>query len=151
MVGHHNSQTEFQTDLGPRLLSDFQNSMKNDLPSLETVCTTYNIGRSSEGAIYDLNLNERARFGPTPETMFIRADRAKLRQWLMTDIEVTWDKKFVRYEEDPEGVTAFFEDGSSVKGDIVVGADGIGSKGKSVYSISEAETFILDFERTLTD
>jgi 2-polyprenyl-6-methoxyphenol hydroxylase-like FAD-dependent oxidoreductase len=102
------------------------------MPSLEAVGTTYNVGLSSEGAMYDLNLNERARFGHTPETKFIRADRAKLRQWLMTDVVITWNKRFARYKEDKDGVTAFFEDGSSVKGDILVGADGIGSKGKFV-------------------
>jgi hypothetical protein len=104
--------------------------MKDDMPFLEAVGTTYNIGLPSEGAMYGLNFNERARFGHTPETKFIRAYRAKLRRWLMTDIEITWNKQFARYEEDNDGVTAFFEDGSSVKGDILVGADGIGGKGK---------------------
>ncbi len=46
--------------------------MKDDMPSLEAVGTTYNVGLPSEGAMYDLSLNERARFGDTPETKFIR-------------------------------------------------------------------------------
>jgi hypothetical protein len=124
--------------------------MKDDLPSLEAVNTTYNVGLPSEGAMYDLNFDERARFGHTPETKFIRAYREKLRQWLMTDIEISWNKKFARYE-DNDGVTAFFEDGSSVKGDILVGADGIGSKGEFMSHFLEGEPFFLDLERKLTD
>jgi len=117
-----------------RLLSDLRDSMKDDLPSLETVSNTYGVGLPSEGAQFDEMLNERARFGNAPETHFIRADRAKLRDWLRTDVEITWNKKFAHYEEDNDGVTAFFEDGTSVKGDILVGADGIGSKGELLHT-----------------
>lgn len=57
--------------------------------------------------------------------------RMTLRQVLLTGLEdeVHFDKRFVRYEEHPEGkVTAYFEDGSSVEGDLLVAADGAGSR-----------------------
>jgi 2-polyprenyl-6-methoxyphenol hydroxylase-like FAD-dependent oxidoreductase len=57
--------------------------------------------------------------------------RMTLRQVLLTGLEdiVSFDKKFSRYQHNPEGtVTAFFEDGTHVTGDILVGADGAGSR-----------------------
>jgi 2-polyprenyl-6-methoxyphenol hydroxylase-like FAD-dependent oxidoreductase len=58
-------------------------------------------------------------------------NRMTLRQVLLTGLEgvVSFDKKFVRYEESPYGVVrVFFEDGSSCTGDVLIGADGAGSR-----------------------
>ncbi|RDW82376.1 hypothetical protein BP6252_03488 [Coleophoma cylindrospora] len=110
------------------LKSDLLESTMDNLPPLETLGTTYNINLPAEGAIFDQDMNEKWRLKSTPETPFIRADRAKLRQWLLTNIKVVWDRKFTYYQERDDGVIAFFDDGSSVKGDILIGADGIGSK-----------------------
>jgi 2-polyprenyl-6-methoxyphenol hydroxylase-like FAD-dependent oxidoreductase len=57
--------------------------------------------------------------------------RSTLRQVLLTGLEdsVHFGKRFVRYEERSDGtVTAFFDDGSSATGDLLVGADGAGSR-----------------------
>ena len=57
--------------------------------------------------------------------------RMTLRQVLLTGLEdvVEFDKRFARYEENADGtVTAFFEDGTSATADVLVGADGAGSK-----------------------
>lgn len=57
--------------------------------------------------------------------------RMTLRQVLLTGLEdfVEFDKRFVRYEENTDGtVTAFFEDGTCATADVLVGADGAGSK-----------------------
>jgi 2-polyprenyl-6-methoxyphenol hydroxylase-like FAD-dependent oxidoreductase len=57
--------------------------------------------------------------------------RMTLRQVLLTGLEeeVHFDKAFARYEQTADGkVTAFFEDGSSATGDILVGADGSNSR-----------------------
>jgi 2-polyprenyl-6-methoxyphenol hydroxylase-like FAD-dependent oxidoreductase len=58
-------------------------------------------------------------------------NRSTLRQVLLTGLEgiVCFDKKFQRYEHNADGsVSAFFEDGTSTTGDILVGADGAGSR-----------------------
>lgn len=61
---------------------------------------------------------------------YIRANRAKLRDYLATAIDIKWGKRFVRYEIGSNGrVKAFFEDGSVAEGDILVGADGVRSPG----------------------
>jgi 2-polyprenyl-6-methoxyphenol hydroxylase-like FAD-dependent oxidoreductase len=57
--------------------------------------------------------------------------RMTLRQILLTGLEdvVHFGKTFTRYETDTDGnVTAFFEDGSSATGTVLVGADGTNSR-----------------------
>lgn len=57
-------------------------------------------------------------------------DRLTLRRLLLAGMEgeVRFGKRFERYERSAEGrVTAFFADGSSATGDVLVGADGAGS------------------------
>ena len=56
-------------------------------------------------------------------------DRATLRQILLTGLQdvCRFDARLGRYESDDEGVTAIFADGMRVRGDILVGADGIRS------------------------
>ena len=56
--------------------------------------------------------------------------RAGLRQLLLRGLEdsVLFDKRLVRYEQESDGhVRAYFGDGSSASGDVLVGADGSGS------------------------
>jgi 2-polyprenyl-6-methoxyphenol hydroxylase-like FAD-dependent oxidoreductase len=57
--------------------------------------------------------------------------RMTLRQVLLTGLEdvVEFDKKFARYENNDDGtVTVFFEDGTQATGDVLIGADGAGSR-----------------------
>jgi 2-polyprenyl-6-methoxyphenol hydroxylase-like FAD-dependent oxidoreductase len=57
--------------------------------------------------------------------------RVTLRRLLLAGLEegVHFDKTFVRYEQTDDGkVTAFFADGSSASGDVLVGADGARSR-----------------------
>jgi 2-polyprenyl-6-methoxyphenol hydroxylase-like FAD-dependent oxidoreductase len=57
--------------------------------------------------------------------------RMTLRQVLLTGLEqeVEFDKKFSFYVHNEDGtVTAFFEDGTSATGDVLVGADGANSR-----------------------
>jgi 2-polyprenyl-6-methoxyphenol hydroxylase-like FAD-dependent oxidoreductase len=60
----------------------------------------------------------------------VRAERLRLRNWLATNLPIQWGKRVMRIEHDDEGVSVYFEDGTSAKGDILVGADGINSVGK---------------------
>lgn len=54
----------------------------------------------------------------------IRSNRVLLRNYLAQHLGVQWNKQFMRYEETDNGVTAFFKDGTSYRGAILVGADG---------------------------
>jgi 2-polyprenyl-6-methoxyphenol hydroxylase-like FAD-dependent oxidoreductase len=59
--------------------------------------------------------------------------RKTLRQVLLTGLEdnVSFGKKFVSYAHNPDGsVTASFEDGTVATGDVLIGADGAGSRAR---------------------
>ncbi len=69
---------------------------------------------------------------------FVRAERHRLRNWLATNIPIQWGKRVKRIEHDDEGASVYFEDGTSAKGDILVGADGINSIGGSSVPASNS-------------
>lgn len=62
--------------------------------------------------------------------------RMTMRQVLLTGLEdvVHFDKKFSRYEQTANGkITAYFEDGTSATGDLLVAADGSNSRVRKQY------------------
>ena len=52
----------------------------------------------------------------------------------MTNLPVQWNKHVARIEQDDKGVSVYFKDGTSARGDIVVGADGVHSVGRFISS-----------------
>lgn len=73
---------------------------------------------------------------PSEEDIDESVSRMTLRQVLLTGVEdvVTFEKKFSHYEQTPDGkVTAYFTDGTSVTGDLLVGADGANSPVRRQY------------------
>lgn len=54
----------------------------------------------------------------------VRANRGRMRDWLMQNIDVQFNMRLLRVEEHGDKVTAYFEDGTSATGDILVGAEG---------------------------
>ncbi|WP_328321039.1 FAD-dependent monooxygenase [Kribbella sp. NBC_00382] len=67
--------------------------------------------------------------------------RMTLRQVLLTGLEdvVEFGKEFVRFEQQGDVVTAYFADGSSETGDLLVAADGSGSRVRRQY-LPQAKT-----------
>jgi 2-polyprenyl-6-methoxyphenol hydroxylase-like FAD-dependent oxidoreductase len=66
-----------------------------------------------------------------PSKLSPSVSRITLRQVLLTGLEdiVHFNKRFTHYQETPDGkVTAFFDDGSSATGDLLVAADGSRSR-----------------------
>ncbi|QFY06710.1 NAD(P)-binding protein [Nonomuraea phyllanthi] len=71
--------------------------------------------------------------GGDPATFSASVDRMVLRQVLLAGLDgvVRYGAEFARYEHEGDRVRAWFADGSSVAGDLLVGADGIGSRVRS--------------------
>ena len=66
----------------------------------------------------------------------VRIARTTLREVLLEGLDdaVNFGKEFVRYERTADGkVTAFFADGTTAAGDVLVGADGTGSNVRKQY------------------
>lgn len=74
----------------------------------------------------------------------IRAERSRLRKILATNIPVQWSKRVSRIEYDDKGVEAFFEDGTSAKGDVLIGADGINSSGEIKSAVVAGVSLLTD-------
>ncbi len=67
--------------------------------------------------------------GPHEKPTHRNVDRATLRQILLSGLEgvVHFDKRLEKYDAGKDGVVAYFSDGTTTTGDVLVGADGIRS------------------------
>ncbi|KAH6389363.1 hypothetical protein HBI60_189480 [Parastagonospora nodorum] len=77
--------------------------------------------------VYAPGKEGRFSFQDSPDSPLIRAESQRLRTWLSTNVPVQWDNHTDSISEDDEGVSLSFKDGTTARGDIVVGADGINS------------------------
>lgn len=81
---------------------------------------------TGDGRAVDPQLTELVRIPRRDEGLLF--DRHVLRHLLLTGLDVRFGKKLDRYVELPDGqVRAEFADGSAATGDLLVGADGLGS------------------------
>ena len=100
---------------------------------LYTCSVNYNTAANDEIAIVDAVTGERAGVvGNIPQGKpgsLLRGSRERLRKylWNANDLPVQSGKRYTHFSEDEEGVTAFFTDGSSARGSLLVGADGLHS------------------------
>jgi salicylate hydroxylase len=80
-------------------------------------------------------LNAPKRFGGDGAAQHRSVSRITLRQMLLSGLDgVHFGKAFVRYEESPTGrIRAHFEDGMTAEGDMLVAADGGGSRVRRQY------------------
>ena len=122
--------------------SDGVNALHQSLsPELYTLFNATSMKPLPFTTIVDTNLVVQNRLpsdehgstqGDSPDELpsHLNVNRATLRQILFTNLEDTvhFGKKLSQYESDEQGVTVTFEDGTTAKGDLLVGADGIRSK-----------------------
>jgi 2-polyprenyl-6-methoxyphenol hydroxylase-like FAD-dependent oxidoreductase len=101
-------------------------------PSLETTRTAYELGElyPDQASFYNLISGEhRFTISSIPSSEFLRVNRARFRQWLTTDANVSWGKRYIKHTVETIGgkITVHFDDGTSATGDFLVGADGTSS------------------------
>lgn len=94
------------------------------------------LGMDDDGAANEAHPSERTPRSPGSEIARHRSvSRITLRHILLRGLGdiVHFNKRFVRYEEAEGRVVAHFEDGSTAEGDVLVAADGVGSRVRQQY------------------
>ncbi|KAK8129710.1 hypothetical protein PG999_002090 [Apiospora kogelbergensis] len=109
------------------MLEDFHASMPDDMPDFAEVNHLNPLKTMPEIAFYDSVDGEKLGFRDDGSGRWVRANRTRLRDWLATNINVQFNKQAARIEENENGVTVHFKDGSKASGDILVGAEGVQS------------------------
>jgi 2-polyprenyl-6-methoxyphenol hydroxylase-like FAD-dependent oxidoreductase len=111
-----------------RSLPDLRALLPTDLGDMRQASVNYGIPDLDRIALLDASTGEHiATLGGVPDGKpgnLLRVGRERLRCYLWQNLPVTMGKKFSHYTEDGNGVTAYFHDSSSVRGSMLVGADG---------------------------
>lgn len=122
------------TELSNRLNEVLPNPIEGEGLNLSFVDQSGELLISVPGKKYK-NLHEFSEINHD-HTMLVTF-RDRLREFLLQGLDVQWNKKFVRYEIDENGVWAYFDDGTKEFGDILVGCDGINSLGKNIFVLKK--------------
>lgn len=100
-------------------------------------CTSVNatISALDVGAVLHSNTGDVImKLGGAPAGQphhLIRASRERLRTFLWQDLDIQTNKRFSHYVEGPGDVTAYFTDGTSATGSLLIGIDGAHSAVRS--------------------
>ncbi|RHZ50373.1 FAD-dependent oxidoreductase [Aspergillus thermomutatus] len=110
-------------------LSDLEELLPEDIfRKIPTASVNHQTGSLDSFAIINCMTGQQtAMLGGTEYAQpgcLLRVNRQALREVLRQDIDLQNDKEFDHYEESDYGVTAYFKDGTTFTGDIIVGADG---------------------------
>ncbi|KAL7621329.1 hypothetical protein AAE478_008650 [Parahypoxylon ruwenzoriense] len=106
------------------MLDELDASIPDDMPSRDFVNHLLPLKHNYEFAWYRHDRTRKLGVRDDGSGKFIRANRARLRNWLATKIPIQYGKRAIRIEEEGQSVTVYFEDGTSAAGDILIGAEG---------------------------
>jgi hypothetical protein len=105
------------------------------MQALSALLTPEKLSRLSEAKVADVGdgftcANEKMEpfFSvPQGQDAAVQFLRTELRSLLQEGIDIKWNKRLSRFEDNGDQVVAHFEDGSHAAGDLLVGCDGGGS------------------------
>ncbi|KAJ5952341.1 uncharacterized protein N7479_010754 [Penicillium vulpinum] len=88
--------------------------------------------RGDTGRFQFFNLKSGDALYNIPAAERIRVSRVRLRQLLTTGVDVQWNKNFQNIESTADEITAYFEDGTSYTGRLLVACDGSRSRTREI-------------------
>ncbi|KAI1091996.1 putative monooxygenase [Rostrohypoxylon terebratum] len=106
------------------ILDELDASVPEDLGSRDFINHLLPLKHNYEFAWYRQDRTTKLGVRDDGSGKFIRANRARLRNWLARNMPIQFGKRALRIEEANDKVTVHFEDGTSATGDILVGAEG---------------------------
>ena len=118
-----------------RCLEPFYKLLPSDLNDLSSASPNFGLQKTDNFTVVDglshkvLGTTSAKFVGEARLSIFV--SRNKFRQLLSRNLKINYGKQFLSYEEDHEGVTALFGDGTVARGDILLGADGSNSSVRS--------------------
>ncbi|ORY18403.1 hypothetical protein BCR34DRAFT_654452 [Clohesyomyces aquaticus] len=125
-------------------------SYPSDMPDMrDSVDHLRPLNLPAQISIYGVDTKDRIGYQDSPGAPLIRAERRRLRSWLSTNIPIQWGKRVTSTTSDDNGVTVSFEDGTSAKGDILVGADGINSIEHLIHRTSKELQNVIPLATTI--
>ena len=106
-------------------LADLEASMPEELGPVDQTSHLLPLDLPAQFVFYDVTRPGMRVGVKSDETgKIVRANRKRLRNWLLQGIDVKYGKHLTKIEETDEKVTVHFEDGSWETGDFLVGAEG---------------------------
>ncbi|MGW4485112.1 FAD-dependent oxidoreductase [Amycolatopsis sp. NPDC004368] len=96
----------------------------------------------ARNVVYDEKLRHVEDLPLVGRDPHLNVNRFTVRQILQHGLRINFGKRFTHYEADGDGVTAHFTDGTSARGELLVGADGVNSPVRRQY-LPHAE--VVDF------
>lgn len=98
-------------------------------------------GEEGHFIYFDLSTGEAKWKAPTAER--IRVSRRRLRNLMLTGIDVQWNKGLKDLTSNENGATAFFKDGTSATGSMIVAGDGAHSVARRKLHPEDHENYQL--------
>lgn len=94
------------------------------------------VGRNDTGNFIFINLETLEAKFRIPPNERRRINREKFRKVLLQEVSdnVHWSRRFIGIKEAKDGIVAVFDDGSSVEGSFIVGAEGSNSKTRQLVA-----------------
>lgn len=126
-------------------LPTFRSLLPDDLvarlPETYVNGNAFNAGEKGTFTFYDLSTGEAKWKVPASER--IRVSRHRLRDLLLTGVNVEWNKLLGHVAKDETGVTAYFYDGTSTTGSFLVACDGANSLVRGMMHPTTYENYQL--------
>ena len=116
------------------MLKELKKSLPSDLPGLEGFPNhLLPLKLNPQICLYNED-DPRVGVEATPQSEIIRVNRMRLRDVLSLHVPVQWNKRLLAIEEEGETVKIQLTGGTTARGHILVGADGVNSIGVCKYS-----------------